>query len=72
MLKVKATAPCLIIDIEGHIVDLAVTKDARSAKIVEVPDTEFWRSRIVKGQLQEVQSKKKGDADEQAEPVYIS
>ena len=66
MLKVKANVPCLIIDIDGYIVDLAVSKDARSAKVVEVPDTEFWRSRIVNGQLQEVQSKKKGDADEQA------
>ena len=57
MLKVEPTGPCLMIDPDGYIVDMSVV--AKKAPVVTVPDSAFWRSRIVKGQLREVASPKK-------------
>ena len=58
-LKVKVTEPCFICDRDGNSIDVSKTQfENGERKAFTVPNTEFWVSRIVKGQLEQVVSRK--------------
>ena len=58
-LKVKVTAPCLMIDRDDNIVDVSKSQFEKGTKLVfDVPDSEFWRRRVMNGQLEIVVSRK--------------